>query len=227
MPTPPPTMFNRFRRRRTCNAQGLVGLDVLLARCHRTCQPPRRALDVVVVPAGQKKQNRRQMCRGPRRCPSLNAATQARGGWEGMSLERGAARSAAALGFPRALPIARFLQIDAKRAEPFSAPLQKPKKCEIDVNCAKWRLMPTGGLGSLARRGAERRRHSTAQLMRNFANRRQLRRGPRGNPSLTAATCTLDHIREVEGRRDQQRGALLPSGNRDFLTPSKTEKYAN
>ena len=89
---------------------------------------------ILTAPKGQKKQNRRQMCRGPRRCPSLNAATQARGGWEGMSLERGAARSAAALGapptlsylwlvsnafldFPRVLPNAKFLQIDAKRAE--------------------------------------------------------------------------------------------------------------
>ena len=63
---------SRLRRRRTCNAQGLgelgpsrhrlsfadiplqVGLDVLLARCHRTCQPPRRLLDVVVVPAGER-----------------------------------------------------------------------------------------------------------------------------------------------------------------------------
>ncbi|KAI5821872.1 hypothetical protein K523DRAFT_422320 [Schizophyllum commune Tattone D] len=49
--------------------------------------------------------------------PSLNAATQARGGWEGMSLGRGAARSAAALDFSRALSIAKSLQIDAKCAE--------------------------------------------------------------------------------------------------------------
>ena len=68
----PSTALSRFRRRRTCNAQGLgelgpslhhllfadiplqVGLDVLLARCHRTCHPPRRVLDVVVVPAGER-----------------------------------------------------------------------------------------------------------------------------------------------------------------------------
>ncbi|KAL1711551.1 hypothetical protein EV715DRAFT_297963 [Schizophyllum commune] len=134
----------RFRRRRTCNAQGLVGLDVLIARCHRTCQPPRRALDVVVVPAGPWRvggdesrarsgaerrcarlfacasereilANRRQMRRGPRPTLSLIAATVERG--------MGAARSAA----------------DGADTEPFSAPLQRPKKCEIDVNCAEVR----------------------------------------------------------------------------------------
>ncbi|KAL1711295.1 hypothetical protein EV715DRAFT_298316 [Schizophyllum commune] len=93
MPTPPPTMFNRFRRRRTCNAQGLVGLD-------------------------------------------------ARGGWEGMSLERGAARSAAALDFPRALPIAKSLQIDAKCAEsadtePFSALFRGPKNAKSVANAPR------------------------------------------------------------------------------------------
>ncbi|KAL1711372.1 hypothetical protein EV715DRAFT_182091, partial [Schizophyllum commune] len=52
-----------------------------------------------------------------------------------------------------------------------------------------------------------------------------LRRGPRGNPSLTAATCTLDHIREVGCLRDQQRGALLPSENRcGFLDPFQDRK---
>ncbi|KAL1724941.1 hypothetical protein EV714DRAFT_278010 [Schizophyllum commune] len=140
----PSTALNRFRRRRTCNAQGLVGLDVLIARCHRTCQPPRRALDVVVVPAGPWRvggdesrarsgaerrcarlfacasereilANRRQMRRGPRPTLSLIAATVERG--------MGAARSAA----------------EGADTEPFSAPLQRPKKCEIDVNCAEVR----------------------------------------------------------------------------------------
>ncbi|KAL1711586.1 hypothetical protein EV715DRAFT_268466 [Schizophyllum commune] len=32
-----------------------IGLDVLPARSRRTCQPPRRVLDIVVVPAGPKK----------------------------------------------------------------------------------------------------------------------------------------------------------------------------
>ncbi|KAL1697944.1 hypothetical protein EV121DRAFT_297739 [Schizophyllum commune] len=106
MPTPPPTMFNRFRRRRTCNAQGLVGLDVLLARCHRTCQPPRRALDVVVVPAVER------LCRffstysdrfqRPKKSKIDVKCAEVRAG---------------ALDFPRALPIAKSLQIDAKCAE--------------------------------------------------------------------------------------------------------------
>ncbi|KAL1698578.1 hypothetical protein EV121DRAFT_274342, partial [Schizophyllum commune] len=113
-----------------------VGLDVLLARSRRICQPQRRVLDMVVVPAD----------------------------------------------FLRALPIANCLQMDTKCAESFFCALSKAKICEVGVKCAKW--------------------------TRNLANRRQMRRGPRGNPSLTAATCTHDHVREVEGLRNQKRGAL-------------------
>ncbi|KAL1697943.1 hypothetical protein EV121DRAFT_297738 [Schizophyllum commune] len=100
---------------------------------------------------------------------------------------------------------------------------QGPRRCP-SLNAATVEVDADGRSRVFARRGAERRRHSTAKLTRNFANRRQLRRGPRGNPSLTAATWTLDHIREVEGLRDQQRGALLPSGSRRlYLLPSSLD----
>ncbi|KAL1703491.1 hypothetical protein EV121DRAFT_292313 [Schizophyllum commune] len=51
-----------------------------------------------------------------------------------------------------------------------------------------------------------------------------MRRGPRGNPSLTAATCTYDHVREVEGLRDQQRGALPGFRQQGFLNPFRDRK---
>ncbi|KAL1687150.1 hypothetical protein GGG16DRAFT_105240 [Schizophyllum commune] len=174
MPTSPPTMFDRSRRRHTSNSQFAALRNAkstpivprsapvpLGDRCDtspwwtggeerrgaplRYPQPlsegwgRREAPQRAPTPSlflrsfeGQKMRNRWQMRQGPRRCPSLNAAT---------------------------------VEVDAdERSRVF------------------------------ARRGAERRRHSTAQ---------------------------------VEGLRDQQRGALLPSGNRDFSTPSKTKKSAN
>ncbi|KAL1698183.1 hypothetical protein EV121DRAFT_297470 [Schizophyllum commune] len=137
----------RFRRRRTCNAQGLVGLDVLLARCHRTCKPPRRVLDVVVVPAGpwwvggdeslarsgaerrcaglsarashrEILANRRQMRRGPRLAFSLIAATVERG--------MGAARSAA----------------EGADTEPFSALFRGPKNAKSVANAPRSAPVP-------------------------------------------------------------------------------------
>ncbi|KAL1749569.1 hypothetical protein FB107DRAFT_280571 [Schizophyllum commune] len=104
--------------------------------------------------------------------------------------------------------------------EPFSTLFRRP-------NNAKSRLRADGRAGAFARRGTERRRHSTAQLTRNFANRRQMRRGPRGNPSLTAATCTLDHVREVEGLHEQQRSALPAFQQQEFLDPFRAERFAN
>ncbi|KAL1684620.1 hypothetical protein GGG16DRAFT_119622 [Schizophyllum commune] len=104
--------------------------------------------------------------------------------------------------------------------EPFSTLFRRPKN-------AKLRLRADGRAGAFARRGTERRRHSTAQLTRNFANRRQMRRGPRGSPSLTAATCTLDHVREVEGLREQQRRALPAFQQQGFLDPFRAERFAN
>ncbi|KAL1724760.1 hypothetical protein EV714DRAFT_278248 [Schizophyllum commune] len=51
-----------------------------------------------------------------------------------------------------------------------------------------------------------------------------MRRGPCGIPSLKAATCTLDRIREVEGLRDQQCGAPLGLWQQGSLDPSQDGK---
>ncbi|KAL1684593.1 hypothetical protein GGG16DRAFT_119649 [Schizophyllum commune] len=60
-------------------------LDTLTARSHHLDQLTRRTLGVVAGLASLRNGNRRQLCRGPRRCPSVTAATQAPGGGEGRS----------------------------------------------------------------------------------------------------------------------------------------------
>ncbi|KAL1671208.1 hypothetical protein EV122DRAFT_285199 [Schizophyllum commune] len=199
-----------------------AALDASLARSHLLSRLARRIPGVVVGPIGPwwvGGDESLARSGAERRCAGLSARASHReilANRRQMRRDPRLAFSLIAATVERGMGAARSAAEGAD-TEPFSALFRGPKNAKSVANAPR----------VFGARGAERRRHSSAHLTRNFANRRQLRRGPRGNPSLTAATCTLDHIREVEGLRDQQRGALLPSGNRDFLTPSKTEKSAN